>query len=191
MWSNVRIRAGLFQSIPRSGNCINLSDWSQSISDVAQLGKTRVPGFPSDNPRFSAGDRTPNDRLVLLLANPPDVEHLRLELEFDGSGPYKSLWFWDRRGLGVVRLIEPGQLHVHCGPEKLGPDALEMTASDWADRCGKTGREIKGRFARSKDRGGDRESLCQRDSASGEHQSVHASKFFECKNNSSTCRGRS
>src|SRR5882724_9977112 len=39
---------------------------------------------------------------LVLLADPPDPDHLRFEWRLDGKPP-RSLWFWDRRGLGTVR----------------------------------------------------------------------------------------
>src|SRR5512146_844752 len=61
---------------------------------------------------------------LVLLADPPDPEHLRFEWRLAGKGP-QSLWFWDRRGLGTVRLLSPAQLAEVLGPNTLGPDALE------------------------------------------------------------------
>src|SRR5580765_3502266 len=46
---------------------------------------------------------------LVLLADPPDPEHLRFEWRFDGKRKPKSLWFWDRRGLGTVRLLAPAE----------------------------------------------------------------------------------
>ncbi len=79
---------------------------------------------------------------LILLADPPDPEHLRFEWRLGGKGP-KSLWFWDRRGLGTVRLLSPTQQTEILGPDFLGPDALEITIDDWRTLCRKTGRPIK------------------------------------------------
>ena len=80
---------------------------------------------------------------LMLLADPPDVEHLRLEWEFEGRREYNSIWFWDRRGLGTVRLFGPGELERDLGPSKLGPDALDITEPLWRKRLGATSRAIK------------------------------------------------
>lgn len=80
---------------------------------------------------------------LMLLGQPPDRTHLRLQWRFDGNGQYNSLWFWDRRGLGTVRLFTAEQLAVELGSQKLGPDALEMTEDQWYRRCAKTSRAIK------------------------------------------------
>jgi formamidopyrimidine-DNA glycosylase len=80
---------------------------------------------------------------LMVLSDPPDVEHLRLRWDFEGLGEFGSLWFWDRRGLGTVRLFSVGTLDEHFDSTKLGPDAMEMTPATWAERCARTGRAIK------------------------------------------------
>jgi formamidopyrimidine-DNA glycosylase len=80
---------------------------------------------------------------LVLLADPPDPEHLRFEWRLDGKQKPKSLWFWDRRGLGTVRLLASAQMAELLGEKYLGPDALEMTAAEWILRCRKTSRPIK------------------------------------------------
>ena len=80
---------------------------------------------------------------LMLLADPPDVEHLRLEWAFEGRREYNSIWFWDRRGLGTVRLFGPGELERDLGPSKLGPDALDITETLWRERLGATSRAVK------------------------------------------------
>src|SRR5690349_6768152 len=48
---------------------------------------------------------------LMLIADPPDREHLRLEWRMAGEQRQTaSVWFWDRRGLGVVRLCDPDEL---------------------------------------------------------------------------------
>jgi formamidopyrimidine-DNA glycosylase len=82
---------------------------------------------------------------LLLIADPPDVEHLRLRIDFEDGprilGP--SVWFWDRRGLGTARLYSAKRYATDLGPSKLGPDALEMPADEWYARCRRTNRAIK------------------------------------------------
>lgn len=81
---------------------------------------------------------------LMLLADPPDREHLRLELQIGRNGcAERSLWFWDRRGLGTVRLYRGGELQVELGPRRLGPDALAMTLDNWLQRLAATRRPIK------------------------------------------------
>ena len=80
---------------------------------------------------------------LMLLANPPDIDHLRIEWQFDGEREYNSIWFWDRRGLGTIRLYAAGELELELGPEKLGPDALTITVAHWLERLQATRRAIK------------------------------------------------
>ncbi len=80
---------------------------------------------------------------LMLLGDPPDAGHLRVEWQFAPDREINSLWFWDRRGLGTVRLYRAEELIQRLGPDKLGPDALVMTAHDWRSRCQATSRAIK------------------------------------------------
>ncbi len=91
-----------------------------------------------------------HDRLVfeprmtgrLLIADPPDREHLRLVLELSGDGP-RQLLFWNVRGLGTVHLMSPRRYAQRLGPEKLGPDALGISAELLRERLHRSRREIK------------------------------------------------
>jgi formamidopyrimidine-DNA glycosylase len=80
---------------------------------------------------------------LLLLDDPPDPEHLRLQWRFTDRRQFNSLWFWDRRGLGTVRLYTPQQLADQLESGKLGRDALQMSEADWSARCRATSRPIK------------------------------------------------
>ena len=80
---------------------------------------------------------------LMLLADPPDREHLRLEWRMSGAGQPASVWFWDRRGLGVVRLCDAEELARRLGGDSLGKDALLMTETDWREVSQRTARPIK------------------------------------------------
>ena len=80
---------------------------------------------------------------LMLLADPPTRAHLRLEVRLSGSLEYDAVWFWDRRGLGTVRLYGTDELNLRLGVRTLGPDALQLTESDWRQRCARTRRPIK------------------------------------------------
>ena len=80
---------------------------------------------------------------LVLLANPPDNEHLRCEWRLSSRKKTQSLWFWDQRGLGAVRLLSRERLEEALGQKLLGPDALAMTSDDWKTRCRATARPIK------------------------------------------------
>ena len=111
----------------------------QSVSSVRRLGKRVV----LDLSNGSAVVVEPRMTGLMLLANPPDVDHLRIEWQFDGRREFNAVWFWDRRGLGTVRLYKPGELEQVYGPDSLGPDALEVTIEQWRDRLRATSRAVK------------------------------------------------
>ena len=80
---------------------------------------------------------------LMLLANPPSIEHLRAVWRFAEPGPHglDNLWFWDRRGLGTIRYYFPEQWHALTG--RFGPDALEITPPQWREALARTARPIK------------------------------------------------
>lgn len=80
---------------------------------------------------------------LMLLSDPPDRAHLRIEWQLVGKAEYRSLWFWDRRGLGTVRLFGEGEIDRHFRGGTVGPDALEMTVETWRRCCAATSRAIK------------------------------------------------
>src|SRR5580765_1167759 len=80
---------------------------------------------------------------LMLVADPPDTKHLRFEWRLAGGRRTQSLWFWDQRGLGTVLLMTTTQIADVLGDNRLGPDALEMTAEAWRVRCRGTARPIK------------------------------------------------
>ncbi len=79
---------------------------------------------------------------LVLLAAPPTREHLRLRIELSG-GKNAELLFWDRRGLGLVRLVAPEDFEKLYGGKKLGPDALSIARDDLQARLADSRREIK------------------------------------------------
>jgi len=80
---------------------------------------------------------------LVLLADPPTTEHLRFEWRLEGNRSPRSLWFWDRRGLGTVRLYDQKQLAEALGEKHLGPDALAMSFDEWNERLKRVQRPIK------------------------------------------------
>jgi formamidopyrimidine-DNA glycosylase len=79
---------------------------------------------------------------LVLLRDPPSVEHLRLRFELAGTAE-RQLWYWDRRGLGRVQLLGQRQLQQQLGPERLGPDALDVDGALLRARLGSSRRSIK------------------------------------------------
>jgi formamidopyrimidine-DNA glycosylase len=95
--------------------------------------------------RLDSGDALviePRMTGLVLLADPPSPEHLRLRIKLSG-GRVRELLYWDRRGLGIVRLVDARQFAVHYGPDKLGPDALAVSPELLQDRLGASRRAIK------------------------------------------------
>jgi len=79
---------------------------------------------------------------LVLVADPPSREHLRFRCSLTGSRT-RELLYWDRRGLGNVRLFASAEFEAAFGPEKLGPDALAMTADLFRTRLGSSQRAVK------------------------------------------------
>ncbi len=79
---------------------------------------------------------------LVLLEEPPDREHLRMELLLEGNAP-RRLFFWDRRGLGTVQWHPPGRWRQALGPPQLGPDALELSWTQLRNRLRSSRRPIK------------------------------------------------
>ena len=80
---------------------------------------------------------------LILIEDPPSVDHLRLEWTIRRNDRQAKFWIWDRRGLGTVRLYTETEYAVQLGPEKLGPDALTMTREIWREQLSRTRRAIK------------------------------------------------
>ncbi|MEO1524835.1 MAG: bifunctional DNA-formamidopyrimidine glycosylase/DNA-(apurinic or apyrimidinic site) lyase [Planctomycetota bacterium] len=78
---------------------------------------------------------------LVLLSDPPGEEHLRLRLSLSG-GDFEQLLFWDRRGLGTVRLYSADALQERVR-DRLGPDALVVADTDLMDRLGSSRRAVK------------------------------------------------
>lgn len=81
---------------------------------------------------------------LLLVAEPPSQEHVRLRLGGRcDRGSQQQLLFWDRRGLGTVRLVDAAGLEQLCGPSRLGPDALTIDTATFASRLRDSTRAVK------------------------------------------------
>jgi formamidopyrimidine-DNA glycosylase len=79
---------------------------------------------------------------LVLVADAPTQQHLRFRLDLAG-GPIPSVWYWDRRGLGNVRLLRPSEQESELGSAKLGPDALATTPQLLQELLGTSRRAIK------------------------------------------------
>jgi formamidopyrimidine-DNA glycosylase len=67
---------------------------------------------------------------LLLRVAPPTEQHVRLVVSLSNDNQCHSdnqpLIFWDRRGLGTIRLLDDRALATRCGPPAVGPDALRL-----------------------------------------------------------------
>jgi formamidopyrimidine-DNA glycosylase len=80
---------------------------------------------------------------LMLVTDPPTTEHLRFAWHVAGAGMQSTALFWDRRGLGTIRLLNREALKALMAPGKLGPDALDMTPALWGEALATTRRPIK------------------------------------------------
>jgi len=108
------------------------------ITAVDRIGKRVVLRLDNDNsvvfePRMTG---------LVLVADPPDRKYLRFRIRLAGAGN-RQLLYWDRRGLGAVRLLSPRQMSEWFGPDTLGPDALVVTAKQLREQFRKSRRAIK------------------------------------------------
>jgi formamidopyrimidine-DNA glycosylase len=109
-----------------------------TITGVSRLGKRVVV----EGDRGAVIVFEPRMTGLVLLAEPPSREHLRLRIELTG-GPAGELLYWDRRGLGSVRLISREALAKRYDDAAIGPDALSILADQLAERLGSSRRAIK------------------------------------------------
>lgn len=110
----------------------------RTIVAVDRIGKRVIVVLESDDrvvlePRMTG---------LVLVADPPDPLYLRARFDLAG-GAVESFWYWDRRGLGSVRLLSPAECEAAFGPHKLGPDALAVTAGELRARLGASKRAVK------------------------------------------------
>jgi len=83
---------------------------------------------------------------LMLLVDPPTAEHVRMVVTFAGAATASDasrLRFWDRRGLGTIRLLDDHGLEAACGSQKHGPDGLVVTGQELATRLADSRRAIK------------------------------------------------
>jgi formamidopyrimidine-DNA glycosylase len=129
----------------------------QTVRDIGRVGKRVVVWFTPDQalvlePRMTG---------LVLLADPPTADHLRFHVRLERDRPESAprentaarrrraalaaqdLWYWDRRGLGCVRLLDRPAFERVLGPGRIGPDALAITADQLQARLGTSRREVK------------------------------------------------
>lgn len=123
--------------VPRI-DLLNRRAAGQRIDSVDRLGKRVIL-------RLEHGDAMviePRMTGLVLLAEPPTLEHLRLRVRLKG-GPARELLFWDRRGLGTVRLATADEFDKLYGLHRIGPDALSVECDVLRERLSPSRRAIK------------------------------------------------
>jgi formamidopyrimidine-DNA glycosylase len=109
----------------------------QRIVAIDRLGKRVLIGLQD----ASAIVIEPRMTGLVLLSDPPGREHLRLRLRLNLS-QHPELLFWDRRGLGTVRLLSDAELSASVR-SRLGIDALQVTAATFREALGGSRRAVK------------------------------------------------
>jgi formamidopyrimidine-DNA glycosylase len=109
----------------------------QQVKAIERIGKRVLIRFENDDrlvfePRMTG---------LVLVSDPPSSAHLRFRIGF--SSGIEEVFFWDRRGLGLIYLLTAAQLHERLGPDKLGPDALVVNGEDLHRIFGASKRPIK------------------------------------------------
>jgi formamidopyrimidine-DNA glycosylase len=112
----------------------------RTVGSIERAGKRVVV-------RLDSGDAIvlePRMTGLVLISDPPTREHIRFRCLLDSNGRgTKELLYWDRRGLGSVRLFSAESFRAAFSGEKLGPDALTMTAALFRQQLGDSRRAIK------------------------------------------------
>src|SRR3954471_395738 len=108
------------------------------VTDVGRIGKRVVVHLDSRDaivlePRMTG---------LVLVTEPPTCEHLRFRCTLSGNG-IREFLYWDRRGLGNVRLISPNEFEGAFGSSKVGPDALIINGAMLHERLGRSARAVK------------------------------------------------
>ncbi|HZZ28398.1 MAG TPA: DNA-formamidopyrimidine glycosylase family protein [Pirellulales bacterium] len=155
-----RVEGKNIVAIDRAGKRVVIWLSKKSESRPAKAGEFDLPGEEAIviEPRMTG---------LVLLGNPPTLEHLRFRLQLiepDGkhlgangkpprqakgrktaSATANELLFWDRRGLGLVSLLAAEEFAAKFqGPDAtLGPDALQLTPDQLRERLGNSSRPIK------------------------------------------------
>lgn len=100
----------------------------RQINAVTRIGKRAVIELRAANSKPVWLVIEPRMTGLLLRVPPPTDQHVRLVVALDNGGP--PLIFWDRRGLGTIRLLDADALATRYGPPTIGPDALCLTGPE-------------------------------------------------------------
>ena len=113
------------------------------MDGLSRLGKRLVMTFDGGwhlviEPRMSG---------LVTLGAPPDEDSIRLRLRLDPGAkrrlPGAEILFWDRRGLGTVRLLDEPGFQSYLAERAVGPDALAVGIEGFRERMSGTRLPIK------------------------------------------------
>lgn len=110
----------------------------KTIARIDRLGK-RVLLVLDDQSRLMFEPRMTG---LILISDPPTEDHLRVRLTISGA-KHSQLLYWDRRGLGSVRLFTEEEFANQFKEGRLGPDALEVDCSTLREKFRTTRQPIK------------------------------------------------
>jgi len=130
-------------SIEPRASCLARRLAGRRVAEVHRRGKRiviEIAPEADDDRRWLAIE--PRMTGLMLLVEPPTAEHVRMVVEFANARRLR-LTFWDRRGLGTIRLFDDAGLDRACGPHKHGPDGLAVTGDDLMERLGESRRAVK------------------------------------------------
>lgn len=110
----------------------------RTIADVRRRGKRLLVILDDHNvvliePRMTG---------LVVIADPPDLPHVRATFSLQGT-KVREFSYWDRRGLGSLEWMSAVQLESRLGPDRLGPDALEISVGQLRERLSHSRRPIK------------------------------------------------
>ena len=108
------------------------------VDDVERLGKRVVLRLENR----SAIVIEPRMTGLVVIGDAPSKEHLRMEFHLRGKHVHR-LGYWDRRGLGTVRLFQEDEMRSRFSAPHLGPDALRLTQDQLRTQLGKCRRPLK------------------------------------------------
>jgi formamidopyrimidine-DNA glycosylase len=119
-------------------DCFRSRAVGRTVREIGRVGKRVVVHLDSGDaivlePRMTG---------LVLLTNPPTREHLRFRCKLSANG-HRALLYWDRRGLGSVRLFSPKEFETAFGGNKIGPDALGITADTLREQLAHSKRAVK------------------------------------------------
>ncbi len=109
-----------------------------TIERIDRLGK-RVLLVLEDQSRLMFEPRMTG---LVLISDPPTLEHLRVRLAISGAS-HRELLYWDRRGLGSVRWFSEKQFEQEFHEGRLGPDALDVDWNTLKDKFATTKQPVK------------------------------------------------